>query len=247
MLIDRDLTGRCNRSFALLSGARMSLFQAAAAHRSLQSGPKPLVSFRCGLINSDAIPGDSTKLRMRADPRKGELRLMRSFDGVLTLEWRDRTTGNPIHSWMVFPGDISFKRIKTGRDGDRVFELKFTAAGDNRRFFFWMQKGEAAAASAAPTEGASASAAGASSALQEDIDNAKKLLELINNPQAAQQAANANAAAGSGGTAGGRAGGRGAAGGGAGGAVGGGALTQEQLAAMLSAMVSRRRAAESCS
>jgi Proteasome complex subunit Rpn13 ubiquitin receptor len=231
----------CESQSVLSFRSQMSLFQAAAAQRSLASGPKPLVSFRCGLINSENIPGDSTKLRMRADPRKGELRLMRSFDGVLTLEWRDRTTGNPIHSWMVFPGDITFRRVKTGRESDRVYGLQFTAAGDSRRFFFWMQKGETPAA--APTEGAAAPAAAAAgstaSSLQaEDDANAKKLVELINNPQAAQAAAAANAgggaaAGGAAGAGGGRAG-RGAA---AGAAPAGGALTQEQLAAMLSAMV----------
>jgi hypothetical protein len=168
---------------------------------------KPLVSFRAGIVNSERAAGDATRLRMRADTRKGELRVVRGGEGVMSLEWRDRVSGTVAHSFMVFPNDVAFRRIRTGRESDRVYELKFLGAGDSRRFFFYMQ----------------------SSKVEGDEENARKLVDTINNPPAA-------------GAEGGAAGGRGAraarAAGGAG--AGGPMLTQEQLAQMLANVVGVR-------
>lgn len=171
---------------------------------------KPLVSFKAGLVNTERVPGDATRLRMVADPRKGEIRLTRNFDGVMELMWRDRSNGNAVHRFMVFPNDVGFKRIRTGRDADRVWELRFLAAGDARRFFFWMQSGKP----------------------EKDEELASKLLRMINDPAAAAAEAAGGAAAG--GRAGGRAGRAGAAAAGGGGV----ALSRDELQAMLAAMVS---------
>lgn len=177
---------------------------------------KPLVGFKAGLVNTERVPGDATRLRMVADPRKGEIRLTRNMDGTMELMWRDRSTGTAVHRFMVFPGDVGFKRIRTGRDADRVWELRFLAAGDARRFFFWMQSGKP----------------------EKDEENASKLLRMINDPAAAA----AEAAGGAGAAAGGRAGGRAGRAGGAAAAGGGGALSRDELQAMLAAMVSPRHA-----
>lgn len=37
----------------------------------------------------------------------------------------------------VFPGDATFAKIDTGREGDRVYQLSFASG---RRMFFWMQE-----------------------------------------------------------------------------------------------------------
>ena len=49
---------------------------------------------------------------------------------MMTLEWRDRATGatGGMEPLMVFPNDLGFRRIRTGRDADRVYELRFLAA-----------------------------------------------------------------------------------------------------------------------
>lgn len=166
---------------------------------------KPLVAFKAGLVNTERVPGDATRLRMVSDPRKGEIRLTRNMDGTMELMWRDRSTGTAVHRFTVFPNDVGFKRIRTGRDADRVWELRFLAAGDARRFFFWMQSGKP----------------------EKDEENASKLLRMINDPAAAAAEASGGRAAGRAGRAGG-----GAAAGGA------GALSRDELQAMLAAMVS---------
>jgi hypothetical protein len=38
---------------------------------------------------------------------------------------------------IIFPNQVVWKKVKTGRDSDRVFILKFTS-GDERSMF-WMQ------------------------------------------------------------------------------------------------------------
>ena len=60
-----------------------------------------------------------------------------------------------------------YKKVKTGRDGDRVYLFQI----DNLRFFFWMQDKDAVA----------------------DEDNCKKLNEYMNNPNAIPAPASANA------------------------------------------------------
>lgn len=100
---------------------------------------KPLVSFKCGQMNHESIRGQSSKLRLAADQRKGLLQVVKEGDGMIHVQWRDRATGQMGFDRPVFPDDITFKRIRTGKDTDRVYEFKYKA--NETRFFFWMQVG----------------------------------------------------------------------------------------------------------
>jgi len=88
-------------------------------------------------MHSDTVQG-TNKLRIAPDPRKGLLQVQRQpDDGMIHIQWLDRSTGGMGLDRMVFPQEVSFKRIRTGKDTDRVYELKYIA--NNNRFFFWMQ------------------------------------------------------------------------------------------------------------
>jgi hypothetical protein len=114
---------------------------------------------------------------MTPDPRPGTLQLVMGDDGMAHLQWKDRRANRVETDLLALPESIVFKRIRTGRDADRVYELRFTDG--NRRMYFWMQE---------PSDA-------------KDAELASKLVEAVNNPAAAQQAA---AAAAGGGAAGGR-------------------------------------------
>lgn len=90
-------------------------------------------------MNSEPVRGSQpAKLRLAPDNRKGLLRVIRSpAEGTIQLQWVNRTSGDVQLDLMVFPHDVTFKRVRTGNDKDRVYELKFVA-GD-RAFYFWMQ------------------------------------------------------------------------------------------------------------
>ncbi len=134
-------------------------------------------------MNAEPVRG-TEKLRIAADARKGTLAVGRDADGTVHVTWRDRASGSVAFDRVVFPGDVSFRRIKTGKDADRVYELKYVA--NNNRFFFWMQEPKADA----------------------DAENARKLVESIDSPPAEGAAgaeaggAGAGAGAGAGGAGG---------------------------------------------
>ena len=60
---------------------------------------------------------------------------------------------------MVFPNDVRYYKVDTGRAQDRVYMLQWQS-GSNRRFCFWMQDKSADA----------------------DEENCRKLNEYIQNP-----------------------------------------------------------------
>ena len=60
------------------------------------------------------------------------------------VQWRDRTTGDLGLDIMVFPNDLTFRRITTpGGAKDRVYELRLRE-GTRQRHFFWLQEPSAA-------------------------------------------------------------------------------------------------------
>ena len=157
----------------------------------------------------------SNKLRIAADPRKGILSVSRQPDGMIHIQWRDRSTGALGFDRPAFPDDVTFKRIKTPDVKDRVYELKYKASGDSptaQRWFFWMQESKP----------------------EEDEENIKKFINSIDNPPM-------ESAAGSGGGIGGGGEeevmsmlqGMGIGRGGAGGGAGGGATTGSRPARQL--------------
>ena len=56
--------------------------------------------------------------------------------GVRNIQWCDLETLNPIETYMAFPGDAKFEKVK--QTADRVYMLEFSA--NSRRIFFWMQE-----------------------------------------------------------------------------------------------------------
>lgn len=59
---------------------------------------------------------------------------------------------------IIFPEDASFKKVDTGRQGDRVYLLQYKSS--SRRFFFWMQDAKS----------------------DKDDQNATKVHDYMNNP-----------------------------------------------------------------
>jgi hypothetical protein len=82
-------------------------------------------------------------MRLRADPRRGELRVHRDAQGVVHLTWRDRATGAVEDDLSLFPNDVTLRRVVTPTPADRVYELAF-AQGARRPSFFWLQAADAA-------------------------------------------------------------------------------------------------------
>jgi len=103
--------------------------------------PEPLVKFKAGRCELEPLSGaQAGSYNVTPIRRKGEVQIVRNDEGMTQFLWKDRTTQqvDPACDHLVFPGDASFEKIATGRDGDRVFSLQFTANA-SRRFFFWMQ------------------------------------------------------------------------------------------------------------
>lgn len=96
---------------------------------------------RAGMMNSDS--GVGGRVRLAADKRKGELLVARDGEGMVHVQWRDRATGALAFDRVVFPGDVTFKRIASpGGAKDCIVELRYVA-GAQQRFFFWLQEPKA--------------------------------------------------------------------------------------------------------
>ena len=107
--------------------------------------PEPLVKFKAGRCELEPLSGaQQGSFNVTAVAKKGEVQVVRNDEGMTQFVWKDRTTMqvDPTCDHLVFPGDAQFEKIDTGREGDRVFSLQFTA-NRSRRFFFWMQDKDA--------------------------------------------------------------------------------------------------------
>jgi 26S proteasome regulatory subunit N13 len=89
------------------------------------------------MMHHETVRGSPTKLRVAPDHRKGTLSVQRDPDGTVHVTWRDRSSGAVGLDRTVFPADVTFQRIKTGKESDRVYEMRYGAT--DSRFFFWMQ------------------------------------------------------------------------------------------------------------
>lgn len=111
----------------------MSLFPqggAAAAARN-----QPWVQFKAGkCVMTREASGD---YMVTPDLRKGQISLGKGDDNLTHLKWTDRTSNTVIDDMIVFQDEVDFKKVNTGRAGDRVYMLKWRL-GD-RRLMFWMQ------------------------------------------------------------------------------------------------------------
>lgn len=60
--------------------------------------------------------------------------------GMLKFEWQDRRTKATSDELTIFPEDnLTFTKVNTGRDTDRVYLLQYPGGDGSRRFFYWMQ------------------------------------------------------------------------------------------------------------
>ena len=128
-----------------------------------------LVEFKAGKMNL-AGPDASGKFQCNADKRKGSISLVSTQDQLLHFRWTDRTSGQTEDDRIIFPGDATFKSIKTGKEDDRVYILKLNSGGPT--MMFWMQE----------------------KSNEKDKENVDKLNDLMTNPASVQAAIAANAA-----------------------------------------------------
>ena len=64
-----------------------------------------------------------------ADTRRGNISLMKNpNDGLLHFTWTDRDTNSTEDDRMLFPDEAVWKKVKSGREGDRVFMLKLKSS-----------------------------------------------------------------------------------------------------------------------
>lgn len=90
----------------------------------LPRNSQALIHFKAGKCEMVEIPGSGGIFRVTPDKRKGTLSL-RTQDGLTKIVWTDRTqSGAAGEEVIVFPDEVVFKRVNTGRDGDRVYLLK---------------------------------------------------------------------------------------------------------------------------
>ena len=116
-------------------------------------------------MSDKGVPGDMNALALKADKRAGELVVTRPQPGQApSIQWRDRATGAALWERMVFPGDITFRRIVSPSPVDRVYELCFV--GSRARTFFYLQEPDAAG----------------------DADRVRALLGAVDNPAGAAAA-----------------------------------------------------------
>mmetsp|Transcript_11641 Transcript_11641/g.19508 ORF Transcript_11641/g.19508 Transcript_11641/m.19508 type:complete len:316 (+) Transcript_11641:99-1046(+) len=142
----------------------------------------PLVEFKAGkCILSNEQPNG--KFQVTADPRRGSVSLMKGSDGLVHFKWTNSLSNSVEDDRIVFPGEYTFKKVKTDRPDDRVYLLKYQ--GGSQRLMFWLQD----------------------KSTEKDEEVIKKMNECLLNPNAAMTAA--ATAAGAGGAAGAGAGGSG--------------------------------------
>ncbi|CAM9485659.1 unnamed protein product [Phaeothamnion confervicola] len=135
------------------------------------TGEGPIVTFKAGKLEAKPQTGRGNRLMVTADPRKGQVSLVKGADDdLLHFQWRDRTTNVVQDDLILFADEAEFKRCKTGRESDRVYILQMR--GSSRRFFYWMQDKDASA----------------------DEERVKRVADLCNDPSLADAADAAGAA-----------------------------------------------------
>mmetsp|Transcript_21999 Transcript_21999/g.28803 ORF Transcript_21999/g.28803 Transcript_21999/m.28803 type:complete len:386 (+) Transcript_21999:60-1217(+) len=97
--------------------------------------PQSLVTFKAGKM--EIQDKGNNKFLIVPDLRKGQISLLKSDDQLIHFQWKDRKTQAIVDDLILFPDDAVFKKVNTGKEGDRVYLLQYK--GSDRRFFFWMQ------------------------------------------------------------------------------------------------------------
>ncbi len=103
---------------------------------SQPGGAAPLMQFPAG--KCVLTPSSNGKFTVTADPRRGSVSISKGSDGLVHFKWTVQNGGSAEDDRMVFPGENVFKRVKTGRENDRVFMLQYITG--NQRLMYWMQE-----------------------------------------------------------------------------------------------------------
>lgn len=113
-----------------------SLFPTGGMARN--APPAPIIQFKAGKCVMTQQPDG--KYLVSADTRRGRIAMIRT-DGLLHFRWENRSNNEIEDDRIIFPGDAVFKRVKTGRENDRVYMLSFQSG---QKFMYWMQDVNAA-------------------------------------------------------------------------------------------------------
>lgn len=98
-------------------------------------GGTVILSFNAGMCNLSA-PNAAGKIVVTPDTRRCRITLESGSDSLLHFRLVDRSNGACSLDRIIFPHEVEFKKVRTGTDTDRVFQLKL---GGNQRFLYWMQ------------------------------------------------------------------------------------------------------------
>lgn len=96
-----------------------------------------LLQFRAGLMKAE----NNT---LKADQRKGLVRLSQAEDGLLHFRWYERvgtseTKGSAQHDTIIFPREATFTKVASAGASARIYSLGFPQ-DKSRALFFWMQE-----------------------------------------------------------------------------------------------------------
>ena len=97
-----------------------------------------VVQFSAGKCTlSSVLPNG--KYTVTADPRPGKVALSKEADGLMHFKWINGASNSVEDDRIVFPGEYTFKKVKTGRENctDRIYMLKYQSG--SQRLMFWMQ------------------------------------------------------------------------------------------------------------
>lgn len=130
-----------------------SLFPQHGANFNSQQS---LLQFKAG--KCQMARQSNNKYLITPDTQKGLISLTRTSDNVINFQWTDRMTQSVEQSWILFPDDVVYRKVNTGKQDDRVYMLKWK--NGERILMFWMQDKSA----------------------EKDTENCTKFNELINNP-----------------------------------------------------------------
>lgn len=111
----------------------MSLFPGAEA-----LGGNRLYQIKAG--KCEMVLQADGKYMVTPDKCRGLIAIIRSNDGLIHFKWNRRASNTSTHEaddCVVFPDDVVFKKVNTGRSTDRVYMLKWSQS--NKQLMFWMQ------------------------------------------------------------------------------------------------------------
>ena len=81
---------------------------------------------------------NSSKFLVTPEKQKGLVSVTKTPEGVTNFQWTSRATQASEMRFMLFPGEVTYKKVNTGREGDRVYMMKWNN-NNGRILMYWMQ------------------------------------------------------------------------------------------------------------